>query len=71
MCEIVCPYTNKCTQHPTLCSTCIRNTGKRNYYKPEPIPLYPYPYPYYEPIWVSTTTDDGSSNYDTTWIMAT
>lgn len=44
--EIICEYKNRCTRHPDWCKTCLRNTGKRDYYKPSPCPT-----PYYPWVW--------------------
>jgi len=72
MSDVVCSYKDKCTSHPSRCDSCRNNTGKRDYYEPEPqpyIPDYPwYPYPWwvpYEPYWISIrySSDEGSSDY--------
>ena len=71
MCDIVCPKKNNCTSHPHKCTSCTRNTGKRDYYKPEPyIPWWPYTYPYTYPYitWQITYNDHydyGNDGYTT------
>jgi len=63
---IECPYTDKCTKHPSCCGTCRRNTAKKDYYIPDKqdwyipypptyIPWYPYPN-YTGDVWCTTTT---------------
>ena len=73
MCEIECPYKDKCTSHPTKCGTCSRNTGKRDYYRPRRdwyTPYYPhYPQWRYYPYW-TTAGDNNTLDWDThtiTW----
>jgi len=70
MCNIECPYKNKCTSHPHNCGTCNRNTGKRDYYKPRRwyrdwyTPHYPsYPQWRYTPYWTTT----GNNHTGTGW----
>lgn len=82
MCEITCPYKDKCASHPTKCGTCSRNTGKRDYYRPRRdwyTPYYPY-YPYWKPqpypYWQITCDGTGNNNYDwetttVTWTATT
>ena len=71
MCEIQCPYKDKCTSHPHKCGTCSRNTGKRDYYKPRRdwyTPYYPH-WEWYPPYtWYTTTAGNNQTNWGTTTI---
>lgn len=50
MCNVDCPYIEKCTSHGYKCSSCANNKGRKDHYKPDPNPYVPY-VPYYPPIW--------------------
>ena len=73
-CDVVCPYKNKCISYPTRCASCRHNSGKRDYYEPEPYPYYPYPYnPWYPYTWPYTwwTTDTSAANNKWTFSTST
>jgi len=60
MCEVNCPYKNKCSSYPTFCGSCRHNTSKRDYYEPDYPdywrPVYPWPWPYWETHGTDWTT---------------
>jgi len=52
---VKCPYLTRCTDAGSLCSGCANNTGRRSYYREDPIDYIPYvPYVPYQPYWVDT-----------------
>ena len=69
MCEVICPYKGKCTGEGCKCKTCSRNSGKKDYYKPDDdwyTPCYPYQpwypyYPYDRITWYTTGNDWNTS----------
>ena len=64
MCEIICPYKDKCTSHPNKCGTCSRNTGKRDYYQPRRDWYTPYYPQWIGPHWQNlywTTAGNGTT----------
>lgn len=79
MCDVVCPYSDKCSEYTKSCQTCKRNAGKRNYYEPDytpywpwcPTPTYPYyPYQPYAPYW-QITASNGNNTLETISIQLT
>lgn len=52
MCNIECPYKEKCTSYRIRCCSCKHNKGKKDYYEPKPYPwVWPYIWPYIWPWW--------------------
>lgn len=64
MCDVVCPFKDRCSDYSGRCWECSNNSGKRSYFSPKytPLPYYPYyPYPYTTPIWCSISSDNDGS----------
>lgn len=39
--DVICKYKSKCLSEGHKCSSCLNNTGIKDYYEPQPNPWYP------------------------------
>ena len=63
---IVCPYKDRCTRYPDSCSSCKRNSAKKDYYIPDPRDWYiPYNPWYDQPIiWYTSCITNNTNDKD-------